>query len=106
MPSLEVVGNDRPSSPRSPPISVGSSNGLRNAIKLLSRNIPNPYATMKYPCIRYIRRKKSSNVILNNIQRGTTWIVDLSSQYCTARRTKTGMFHHGVVIFWKVGKVE
>jgi hypothetical protein len=54
----------------------------------LSRNIPNPYATMKYPCIRYIRRKKSSNVILNNIQRGTTWIVDLSSQYCTARRTK------------------
>ena len=26
--------------------------------------------------------------MLNNIQRGTTWIVDLSSQYCTARRTK------------------
>ena len=34
-----VVGNDGPS--------FGSSNGERNAIKLFSRYIPRPYATMK-----------------------------------------------------------
>jgi hypothetical protein len=45
---LAVDGKLSPSS-RCPPTSVGSSNGLRNAMKLLSRKIPSPYATMKYP---------------------------------------------------------
>ena len=45
-PSLDVVGRLSPSS-RCPPTSVGSSNGLRKAMKLFSRNIPRPYATMK-----------------------------------------------------------
>lgn len=42
--SLCVVGNDGPSLK-----SDGSSNGERNAIKLLSRKIPSPYAIIKYP---------------------------------------------------------
>jgi len=45
-PSLAVLGSDNPSS-RCPPTSVGSSNGLKKAIKLFNRNIPRPYATMK-----------------------------------------------------------
>mmetsp|Transcript_28467 Transcript_28467/g.46228 ORF Transcript_28467/g.46228 Transcript_28467/m.46228 type:complete len:104 (-) Transcript_28467:301-612(-) len=40
-PSLEVLGRLRPSS-RLPPTSVGSSNGLRKAMKLFSRKIPSP----------------------------------------------------------------
>lgn len=41
-PSLSVVG-------RPGPESVGSSNGERKAMKLFSKKIPKPYATMKYP---------------------------------------------------------
>ena len=39
LPSLSVVGSPGPS--------LGSSNGDRKAIKLFSKKIPNPYATMK-----------------------------------------------------------
>ena len=39
LPSLSVVGN--------PGWSWGSSNGDKKAIKLFSKKIPNPYATMK-----------------------------------------------------------
>ena len=49
LPSLWVVGSEGPSEESIP---VGSSSGDRNAIKLLSRKIPSPYATMKYPCTR------------------------------------------------------
>lgn len=31
------------------PLSVGSSSGDKNAIKLFNRKIPSPYATIKYP---------------------------------------------------------
>mmetsp|Transcript_4154 Transcript_4154/g.5373 ORF Transcript_4154/g.5373 Transcript_4154/m.5373 type:complete len:104 (-) Transcript_4154:286-597(-) len=40
-PSLAVEGRLNPSS-RCPPTSVGSSNGLRKAMKLLRRKIPRP----------------------------------------------------------------
>lgn len=40
LPSLSVVGSDAP-------VSDGSSRGDRNAMKLLSKKIPKPYATMK-----------------------------------------------------------
>ena len=42
--SSELVGNVGPSD--------GSSNGVRNAIKLFKRNIPSPYAMMKNPWMR------------------------------------------------------
>jgi len=41
LPSFSVVGR--------PGLSLGSSNGDKNAIKLFRRKIPRPYATMKYP---------------------------------------------------------
>lgn len=41
LPSFDVLGSDNPSS-RCPPTSVGSSNGLRKAMKLLSKKIPSP----------------------------------------------------------------
>jgi len=50
-PSLDEVGRLNPSS-RDPPTSVGSSKGLRKAMKLFSRKMPRPYATMKNPWIR------------------------------------------------------
>lgn len=56
-----LVGNVGPSD--------GSSNGERNAIKLLRRKIPSPYATMKYPWTRYIRRKKIDKTARNASQR-------------------------------------
>ena len=43
--SSDLVGNVGPSD--------GSSSGDRNAMKLLRRNIPSPYAMMKYPWTRY-----------------------------------------------------
>mmetsp|Transcript_3243 Transcript_3243/g.7198 ORF Transcript_3243/g.7198 Transcript_3243/m.7198 type:complete len:247 (-) Transcript_3243:46-786(-) len=85
-PSLEEVGKLNPSS-RLPPTSVGSSNGLRKAMKLFNRKIPSPYATMKYPWMRYMRRKKRARIVAKSIHRGTMWMVDLSSQYWMARRT-------------------
>ena len=80
-PSRAVVGSDGPES------SVGSSSGERKAMKLFNRKIPSPYATMKYPWTRKTRRKNKNNKNTKNSHRGTTWIVDLSNQYCTARLT-------------------
>lgn len=83
LPSFAFVGNDKPSSllPR------GSSNGDKNAIKLFNKYIPNPYATIKYPCIKYIRKKNNKNNTPNKLHLGTICIVDLSNQYCTALLT-------------------
>jgi hypothetical protein len=88
LPSRSVVGRPGPSS--SLCIWEGSSNGLKKAMKLLSKKIPNPYATIKYPWTRYTRRKNSAMITVNPIHRGTVWIVLLSNQYWKARLTGTG----------------
>ena len=77
LPSEAVEGSPGPSSC----CSEGSSNGDKKAIKLFSRKIPNPYATIKYPWIRYTRRKNRNNKNVKKIHLGTRWIVDLSNQY-------------------------
>mmetsp|Transcript_18151 Transcript_18151/g.41999 ORF Transcript_18151/g.41999 Transcript_18151/m.41999 type:complete len:126 (+) Transcript_18151:156-533(+) len=43
------------------PDSLGSSKGLKKAIKLFNKKIPSPYATMKYPCTMYTLKKKIIN---------------------------------------------
>ena len=101
-PSLAVLGKLSPSS-RFPPTSVnGSSNGLKNAIKLFNKNIPRPYATMKYPWIRYIRRKNRESVMAKTDQRGIIWMVDLSSQYWIALRTvyDVWFYYYYLVFVW------
>lgn len=44
LPSLSVVGKPGP-------LSLGSSNGDKKAMKLFNKKIPKPYATIKYPWI-------------------------------------------------------
>ena len=65
LPSAADVG-------RPGPESMGSSSGDKKAIKLFNRKIPRPYATIKYPCTRYTRRKNKNNKKAKPHHRGTT----------------------------------
>jgi hypothetical protein len=65
LPSDAVEGSPGPES------SEGSSSGERKAMKLFSRKIPKPYATIKYPWTKYTRRKNKHNKNVKKSHLGT-----------------------------------